>query len=99
MERILKSLLDHLLRDYVTFSKETGDGTFKASFSSSGILLHDIEFNIDKLKTIFPDVKSARAETLEIKVPWSMLGTTSKSLEVIISSLGHRMCIHNFQIF
>ena len=50
MERILKSLLDHLLRDYVTFSKETGDGAFKASFSSTGILLHDIEFNLDKLK-------------------------------------------------
>lgn len=86
MERILKSLLDHLLRDYVTFSKELGDGAFRASFSSTGILLHDIEFNVEKLKSIFPGVKSAWAQTLEIKVPWSMLGTTSKSLEVIISS-------------
>lgn len=80
MERLLETVLSSLLSDYVSASKETKDGNLKAFLSSTGISLHDIEFNISHVNLPSLDVTRATASALEVKVPWSSL--TTQSIEV-----------------
>lgn len=80
MDRLLKAVLGRLLSDYIVHSKETGDGEFRARFTSSGICLHDIEFNTQKLPGAGKWLKSATAKSLEFKIPWTSL--TSQNIQV-----------------
>jgi len=87
MERLLETVLGSFLSDYVSTSKETKDGNFKAFLSSSGISLHDIEFNASRVESSDFDVEKATASALEVKVPWSSL--TTQSIEVRALFIGH----------
>jgi hypothetical protein len=75
MERLLETILGSFLSDYVSTSKETATGPFKAYLSSSGISLHDIEFNTSKISLPSFSIDAATAKSLEVKVPWASLGT------------------------
>lgn len=80
MERLLETFLGSFLSDYVSTSKETKDGNLKAFLSSTGVSLHDIEFNASRVESSDFAVEKATASALEIKVPWSSL--TTQSIEV-----------------
>lgn len=82
MERLLETVLGSFLSDYVSSSKETRDGNLRAHLSSSGISLHDIEFNASRVNSGDIDVEKATASALEVKVPWSSV--TTQSIEVCV---------------
>lgn len=75
MERLLEAVLGTILRDYVQSSKETEGGAFKASWSSRGISLHDIDLNVSKIKLPQVSFRKATAKSLEVKIPWASLAT------------------------
>lgn len=86
MERLLEAVVGSLLSDYISTSKETKDGNLRAYLSSSGISLHDIEFNVSKLNPSSFDIDYVSASSLEVKIPWSQLIT--QPIEVCSFSRG-----------
>jgi len=87
MERLLTPLLNRILRKFVKSSQEGEFGSFKASLSGGGVLLHNLELDLDSL--LPPGVVASRrafARSLRIKIPWTSLN--SQPIEVI-SNVSH----------
>jgi len=91
MERLLETILGSFLSDYVSTSKESRDGNLKAYLSSSGISLHDIEFNVSQIRSGDFVVDMATASALEVKVPWSSLTTQPIEVRIAGMSSNHRI--------
>ena len=74
MDILLSSLLNRLLARFVVSAGSESGSSLKASLGSNGILLRELELNLDPLLGRLPvKVNRAYAKELQISVCWSLL--------------------------
>jgi hypothetical protein len=77
MELLLTPLVHRILRKIVKSSSEGPGGGLKASLSSGGVVLYNLELNLDFLFAGNQHVTVSRAfaKRLQIVIPWTALAT------------------------